>query len=48
MYIIKKVREKKERLKLDGTHQLLVNTDDVNFMGENINTIKENRGSIRS
>jgi hypothetical protein len=29
-------------LDLNGTHQLLVYVDDINFLGESVNTIKEN------
>jgi hypothetical protein len=29
-------------LKLNGTHQLLDYTDDVNLLGDNIDTIKKN------
>jgi hypothetical protein len=41
-YAIRRIQGNQERLKLDGTHQLLSYTDDVNIVGENIDTIKKN------
>jgi hypothetical protein len=37
---IRKVHENQMGLKLNGTHQLLAYTDDVNLLGDNIDTIK--------
>jgi hypothetical protein len=45
-YTIRKVQENKVSLELNGTHQLLVYTDDVNLLGDSVNTIKENSETL--
>jgi hypothetical protein len=42
-YVIRKIQENQVELKLNGIHQLLVYADDVNLLGDNIDTMKRNR-----
>jgi hypothetical protein len=41
-YAIRRVQEKQEGLKQNGTHKLLAYADHVNIVGENIDTIQKN------
>jgi ribosomal protein S4E len=41
-YAIKKVKKNQVGLRLNGTYQLLAYDDDVNLMGDNVDTIKRN------
>jgi hypothetical protein len=41
-YAIRKFQENQAGLKLNGTHQLLAYADDVNLLGDNIDTINKN------
>jgi hypothetical protein len=45
-YAIKKVQETQMGLKLIWTHQLLVYADDVNLLGDNVDTIKKNTETV--
>jgi hypothetical protein len=45
-YAIRKVQENQMGLKLNGTHQLLTYADDMNLLGDIINTKNKNTESI--
>jgi hypothetical protein len=40
------VQEDQVGMKLNGTHELLVYADDENLLGDNIDTVKKNTGTL--
>ena len=45
-YTIRRVQVNQDGLKINGTHQLLDNADDVNILGGSIHIIKKNTESL--
>jgi hypothetical protein len=45
-YAIRKVQENQVGLKMNGAHQLLAYADDVNLLGDNIDTVNKNTQTI--
>jgi hypothetical protein len=45
-YAIRKVQENEDGLEFKETHQQLVYADDVNLLGDSINTLKENTQTL--
>jgi hypothetical protein len=40
-YFLRRVQENQEGLKLTGTHQIVASADNVNIVGENVDTLKK-------
>jgi hypothetical protein len=45
-YAIRKVQDNQGGLELNGTHQLLFYADNINLLGDSVNTIKENTETL--
>jgi hypothetical protein len=46
VYAFRMVQENQEGLKLNGTHELLANTDDINTVEESVDTIKKSTEAL--
>jgi hypothetical protein len=45
-YTIRRIQENQEGPKLNGSHQLLAYTNDINIVGKNIDTINKNTEAL--
>jgi hypothetical protein len=45
-YVIREVKENQVSSELNGTYQILVYADDINLLGDSINTIKRNMKTL--
>ena len=45
-YAIRRVQVNQDGLKLNGTHQLLAYSDDVNILGGSVHTVKKNAQAL--
>jgi hypothetical protein len=45
-HVINKVKENQVRLKLNGTHRMLVYADDVNLLSNNVDVITKNTETV--
>ena len=45
-YAIRRVQVNQDGLKLNGTHQLLADADDVNVLGGSVHTVKKNAEAL--
>jgi hypothetical protein len=45
-YAFRRIQKKRKGLKLNGTHHLLAYADDVNILGESIDTIQKNTEAL--